>query len=201
MRMDTKEKRAAYRKAMIPAGAVKDPRSGPAAEAYTYERGVQLYAIAFWGSAGKPTFHYRYSTVEQRTARLDEFFAGVESSAKFKAEQKEAKAAKPRGVEVGDVLHSQWGYDQTNNDYFECTKVLGKYKIEVRKIGAEYQETGWLSGRSVPIPGMYIGEPMTKIARDGAVRIASYTSAYVMKPESTVAGKRVYGSSYESSYA
>ena len=104
-------------------------------------------------------------------------------------------------MEVGDVLHSQWGYDQTNNDYYEVTKVLGKNKVEIREIGSGYEETGFMSGQSTPIAGMYVGEPMTKIARNGAVKVRSFAHAYLMKPKTGDNGKPVFDSSYESSYA
>lgn len=29
-------------------------------------------------------------------------------------------------IKKGDIFHSSWGYDQTNNDYFQVTKAKGK---------------------------------------------------------------------------
>jgi len=211
MRLNNKADRAAYRAAMIPKGAERDPRSSDLGEAYTYQEAsrfsvgdpekIVFYGIAFWGSAGRPLFHYRFRSEADRAKKLDNFFASLAINVASKAARAEERKASGRGLEVGDVLVSSWGYDQTNIDYYEVTRLIGEKQVEIRKIGAEIEETGWLRGRSVPAPGKFIGEPMVKLARNGSVSIASYASASKMTPVAEIAGKKMYESNYWSSYA
>ena len=37
-------------------------------------------------------------------------------------------------LQVGDILKSSWGYDQTNIDYYEVTRLAGKTMVEFRPI-------------------------------------------------------------------
>jgi len=171
------------------------------AEAYSWETDGRLYAIGFWGSSGKALFYYRYRNEAERAARLDRLFEGAVSSAEYKAKRKADRIAAPRGLEVGDVLVSSWGYDQTNVDYYEVTKLVGDKMVEIRMIGAESEETGWLRGRCVPAPGKYIGEPMVKVAKNGVVKVREFASAYKMEPVKNDAGAKVYSSNYWSAYA
>lgn len=201
MRLNSKADRAAYRAEMIPEGAERDPRSSELGEAFKYEEAGKPYAIAFWGSAGRPLFHYSYRKVEDRDKRLDEFFASLASSAAYKAKLAAERKASGRGLELGDVLVSSWGYDQTNTDYYEVTKLIGEKQVEIRMIGAQVEETGWLCGQSVPAPGKFVGEPMVKLARNGCVSVRGFASAHKMTPFAEVAGKKMYRSNYWSAYA
>lgn len=201
MRLNSKADRAAYRAVMIPKGAERDPRSSDLGEAFKYDQAGKPYAIAFWGSAGRPLFHYSYRKAEDRDKRIDEFFASLTSNAAYKAKQAAERKASGRGLEVGDILLSSWGYDQTNIDYYEVTKLIGEKQVEIRMIGAQVEQTGWLCGQSVPAPGKFIGEPMVKLARNGSVNVRGFASAHKMSPVAEVAGKKTYRSSYWSAYA
>jgi hypothetical protein len=120
-----------------------------------------------------------------------------------KAERR-AKLDQPHGLAVGDVLRSSWGYDQTNTDYFEVTRVIGKRTVEVRKLAEQIEQTAWAQGNSVPVPGQYVGAPMRRqVDTQGAVNIlhATYGRAYKMEPVATVAGVRCFSPSGWSSYA
>lgn len=100
---------------------------------------------------------------------------------------------------------SSWGYDQTNIDYYEVTKLIGKTMVEIREIGAESVSDNGpaMTGSCVPRPGHYIGEPMRKTVStyDGqSVRIASYASAYKIETQE-VGGVKVYPVDHWTAYA
>jgi len=59
-----------------------------------------------------------------------------------KAEPKEV--INEYGVKVGDVFHMSWGYDQTNNDFFQVVEVTAK-KARVVEVSPSYQ-TNWATG-------------------------------------------------------
>ena len=183
----------------IPTGSteIKDTESD--AVVYLSERRL-LIAMGFVGKAQKPSFHFSFRSEENRTRHVDEFFRTRRASLKFKAEQKAKRASETRGLKVGDVLRSSWGYDQTNIDYYECTAVIGKRMVEIREIGCEHIEyTGYMSGKSVPKPGAYIGKAMRLMAREGSVKVSS--CAWARKMETEIEGVKTYRASNWTAYA
>ena len=90
---------------------------------------------------------------------------------------------------VGMILVSSWGYDQTNVDFYEISRVLNSM-VEIREIDKKFVKQGRGVDYVVPIPGKFIGSPLRKRVGyyDGqiTVKINSYSSAYQWdgKPES-----------------
>ena len=85
---------------------------------------------------------------------------------------------------VGDVLHSSWGYDQTNATFYLVTKVMNARVIlqELRNI--ETSEKGnWMFGKAVPDLKAFTGAPMVKgfkaTEKDYYVKVASYAGAFL----------------------
>lgn len=97
----------------------------------------------------------------------------------------------------GDVLSAVWGYEQTNVDYYEVTAITPG-TVTVRKIASE--KNGNMSGHCAPMPGEFIGEPMTRRPSYHGVKIDDCRRAtrVVFKE---VDGVRVYRPSFWSSYA
>lgn len=170
-------------------GSLPNPQvvAAPGVTFYKYERVGKLLAVCFIGKAGKPAWHYSFRTEAQRQAHIDQQIARVAAVDARKAEQKASKAAFVHSLEVGDILRSSWGYDQTNIDFYAVTKVIGKC-VEIRELGQSRQQTGWETGDCVPVPGNYVGEPMKKLVGEGnAVRIESYASASLYHKGSSAA--------------
>ena len=72
-------------------------------------------------------------------------------------------------LKVGSIFKSSWGYDQTNVDYYQVTKVNPSGKsITVQEISNSIKSTGMMCGESLPIKNSFKGTPKTK-------RIKSYT--------------------------
>lgn len=177
---------------------IRDKKSS--AVAAIYEMAGKVYACMFHGKGRKPAAHYCYRNADRRAEAVAEFFANVHHWEAAVVTRRAARKSAPLGVEVGDVLLSSWGYEQTNIDYYEVTAIIGSRMVEIRPIGQETVETGYMQGKCVPVPGLYIGEPMRKAAKDGAVKIASYASAYKVEP-TIIAGAKVYASSHWTAYA
>lgn len=227
MRLDTKEKRQQYRQIMIPKGAVIDPRSSDLGAVYTYGEGDKFYAIAFRGQAGKPEFHYCYRNAEQRERKTAEFFESIRLHLEYKAKYK-AQAAGVHDVKLGDIFRCSWGYDQTNIDYYQVTALIGACMMEVREIDSLTEDIGWLQGKCVPAPGVFSTEPdgseagqkykeengyyprIPKAARrvkislyngEPSFRVASYASAYRIKPVAVIENKPIFAESHWTAYA
>lgn len=185
----------------IPAGAVKVQHKASSAVAYLYARkdGYPA-AVVFAGRRQKPDWQYRFTDAGRRARRIGEYFAAIEAQEASKAARAAEQVAKGRGVEVGDVLRSSWGYEQTNIDYFEVVGLVGKSMVEIRKIAAESEGTDWMQGKSVPAPGQYIGEAMRRVAKDGRVKIDDVRSAWRVEPMAKIGGKALYEASHWTAY-
>ena len=185
----------------IPRGSseIKDTESD--AVVYLSERQPgRPIAMGFSGKAQKPAFHISFRSEANRARHIDEFFRARRASLKFKAEQKAERLSQGRGLEVGDVLRSSWGYDQTNIDYYEVTAVIGKRMVEVQEIGSENVEyTGYMTGKSVPRPGAYIGKARRLMAHKGSVKVSNCAWAYKMETE--IEGVQTYRASNWTAYA
>lgn len=71
---------------------------------------------------------YGYATEEAARAAIDG----------KKAESKPETTATPKankfGVKVGDLFSASWGYDQTNNDFFQVIALVGESSVRVREV-------------------------------------------------------------------
>ena len=61
-------------------------------------------------------------------------------------------------VKVGSIFVSQWGYDQTNTDFYEVTR-MSEASIWLRKIAKTVVTSGGAGGDKVmPLPGQFVGD-------------------------------------------
>lgn len=179
----------------------KDERYG--FEVYSINKDGKMYAIAYGGKRTKCDWHYRFKDESSLKNKIDEtlqgFMAWDERKAKYKAERNA-----PHDVKVGDIFRCSWGYDQTNVDFYQCTKVIGAF-VEIREIGQMSEETMSMQGECVPCVDSFKGDPMRKkvvtYGEEPAVRIYSFASAYRMKPLAKIGDKAVYASSHWTAYA
>lgn len=83
------------------------------------------------------------------------------------------------GIEIGDIYYSSWGYDQTNIDFYEVTRLMGA-SVAIRQIESRSVEEQVGGEYVVAVPGAYIGGEQTKRIRgdfDG-FSLNSYSNAY-----------------------
>ena len=140
------------------------------------------YSIYFGiNSKGKPTasFYrgrsrksqsYYFNNEERRQNYVDTYI--------LECEKKARKSESTRTLNVGDVLYSSWGYEQTNIDFYLVTALVGKSSVKIIKVSGtkEYQED--MSGLIIPDLNSTIGEEFTKRVTNGnVVKISSYNSA------------------------
>jgi hypothetical protein len=170
--------------------------------------GQTLGGLCFVGKAVKPTWFYRFKSVEQRNKQIQETFDLVQSKLDRKTQEKakKADAMSNHGVVAGDVFRCSWGYDQTNIDYYEVIAVTGK-TATICRIGCLSEDTGWLQGESVPQLGAFIGKPYKKLIQKRSVdseaylTMNSYSTAFKMQPIAKVGNKPVFESSHWTAYA
>lgn len=182
----------------IPKGSAKVSLKSGAAVVYVSggDGGKRPSAVAYIGNSGKPAWNYSFRDEARRAAYVSSWLASMEASKKARdarAAERKANLAKPHALKVGDVLSGSWGYDQTNVEFWEVTKLVGKRMVEIRELACESVETGYMSGNSVPLPGSYTSkEPRRLMVNErDSVKLFSW-GCYLNKVEPIkVAGKPV----------
>lgn len=93
-------------------------------------------------------------------------------------------AALPEEPVVGDILYSNWGYDQTNIDYYQIIKATPK-QVVIRQLLKKVVGKTRASEKVVPLKGKFDsrGKTLRRKWRPGwnggiAVSINSYSGAY-----------------------
>jgi hypothetical protein len=93
-------------------------------------------------------------------------------------------AALPDEPVVGDILYSNWGYDQTNIDYYQILKTTPK-QVVIKQLLHKVVSTGRTDEKIIPLKGKFDsrGKTLRRKWRPGynggiAVSINSYSSAY-----------------------
>lgn len=148
------------RSSLIPKGARVAVYEDIPAIVARYE-GKRPGAIAFRGKAQKPSFFYSFKTTEQRDSYIAEWLAGQRAQTVTKA-ARTAERLKGHTLRLGQVLYTCWGYDQTNIDYYQVTKVMGKM-VEIRElVDLPVGSQGGPSEAVAPAVGQFKGEPMRK---------------------------------------
>lgn len=181
-----------------------------AAEAFTWTENGRYYVAAFWGASAKPWRGsvWYYKTQEQRRAFIADLFqrasAHAERKAKARAEKIEKRKA-PHALQLGDILRASWGYEQTNIDYYQVTRLVGSMTVEVREIAQQREETEYMQGRCVPAPGEFIGEAkryrVSDYGKRDSIKVASYAHATKVEPVADIAGTKIYPDSHWTAYA
>lgn len=81
---------------------------------------------------GQKKVWYGYSTEEAARAAIE----GKPAADQPKAKKAEKAAPKKNkfGVQVGDIFRTSWGYEQTNNDFFQVVALCGDSSVRVREV-------------------------------------------------------------------
>ena len=130
------------------------------------------------GESGKPVAHYYYVSESSRLEAINKFKTSADNEEKRKAERKVARMNVVNPFQIGDILSSSWGYDQTNVDFYEVVGVTDK-SVKIVKISNTTISDKGASGLSVvPNTSYKTGKVMTKRVREsGYVSISSYAVA------------------------
>ena len=200
---------------MKPNRDIYRPTTDSGFEIYTPEgielpAGVEIYinrernSVKFFsGRRSKPDFFYRYHSSE---AMFDKINRRLEEIIKI-AEEKKARRAWVHDVKVGDIFRASWGYDQTNIDYYEVVKLVGKTMVEAREIEQEIEHTGDMSGSCIPKPGVFANDKTMRLKVLGGVDTTPYlkvsccSHASRIEPIEVAPGVKVFKADSWTSYA
>lgn len=93
---------------------------------------------------------------------------------------------------VGQILYDSWGYEQTNVNFYQITKIEGK-AVFVREVAQDRTETGFMSGTTMPIANEFVGEEVKKIVQ---IRVWNDKTHVSLKSLSTWDGRSKHWSAY-----
>ena len=79
-------------------------------------------------------------------------------------------------VQIGDVLCSSWGYDQTNCDFYQVTGLTAK-GVKVRPINGHEVDKGMMTGETTPIKDSFCGPEEYHKLKGDWFRVNSYSGA------------------------
>ena len=83
---------------------------------------------------------YGYSDEETVKTAIENALKGVKTTKTTKT-AKPAEKVNKYGVKVGDVFYLNWGYDQTNVDFFQVVEVCGETSVRVKHVRPKIVKT------------------------------------------------------------
>lgn len=144
----------------------------------------------------KPLVWENYLKEEQRNERVATIKARLIEREQEKEERRRFQKETPNPAKVGEILISTWGYEQTNVDFYQVTKVTGRM-ITIREIahktvpGSTYSHG--MACEVVASPGVFLeGKPEIKKLvgvsqykpSEYSVKLTSYSWATLWNGES-----------------
>lgn len=171
----------------IPKGAAKIASKLSSAVVYAYVSAKgKPSAIGYVGASAKPAFYCYFGNEIARANYVAKFMKDCDAAQAAKNARvlaKKAALAAPVGLKVGDVLVASWGYDQTNIDFYEVVRLVGKRSVAIREILSERKDcAAYMQGECVPLPGHFADKDeagvVKRVDERNSVRITSYCSAH-----------------------
>ncbi|RBH06589.1 hypothetical protein BRM06_20850 [Xanthomonas oryzae pv. oryzae] len=127
---------------------------------YVAEELGRIIVTEFHGKSLKLD-RYSFRSQAEADAEIARFTERRQRVADAHAERR-AEAKRPHTLEVGAVLVSSYGYEQTNVDFYEVVAVQNR-TVTLRELVQERQDTGHMSGTTTPVPGQYTtAEPIRR---------------------------------------
>lgn len=156
------------------AAYVSGPVSNPCNTAVSY------YAIFYVGRQSHSLWHYRFDNLEFAKERINGAIKNLMSTHDAKEARKVTRTA-PHSLKLGDILYSSWGYDQTNIDFYQVTRIVGAHTVEIRAISSSIDHGEQGSDYVKAVKDSFTNEkPMIKRVRDNTtINLNSYASAWI----------------------
>ncbi len=161
----------------IPQNATPVTNGHGTAYLFTSESGKPA-AIAYPKNAKRnPAFHYRFKNEQERAEYVQNWLNNLQA----REDAKQAKRAEAKewhhDLEVGDLLDGSWGYEQTNQEFYQVIETNPKTNsVVIQKVAQHMVEGsgGFMCEEVVPVKGKFIEPPIRRNARkgyDGKARI------------------------------
>jgi hypothetical protein len=169
----------------VPKGSTKIAHKTTGAVVYAYPSGAKFGLVGYAPKAKKPTFHFVLKDEEGREREATRFFRSIEEKQARVANSRAEAAAYQHAVQVGHIFVMSWGYEQTNVNFYQVTRLIGRRTVAVRpirSIDATPSNYGGssMSGKVLPHRDDFSGEEIVKKVWQGnRIKMTSYSSAYI----------------------
>lgn len=103
-----------------------------------------------------------YRSVEIRDRAINDLRDSIQKSIEQKDRNKKinqdlAKSFQIQDhIKVGDIICNSWGWEQTNIDFYQVTRLVGRTKFEVKEISQSRTEDGFMSGKCSALKDRFI---------------------------------------------
>lgn len=169
-RNTSKTDRIASRRLPADAHCVLEHVNGSAL--YVYTQAGRACVVTFLGSSAKASQRVAFRDEAARDAWVLNWKANIEAATTARREAQQRRSAEGSTLVVGDIVYTSWGYDQTNTEFYVVTRRVGKTRVYVRAIKADYEATGFMQGRTWPaMPIEPVGEETMHIGRGNSLTI------------------------------
>lgn len=91
---------------------------------------------------------YGYKDEAEVRAAIDGAESGESCTTEAKSYKVPVVKTNKFGVKVGDLFSASWGYDQTNNDFFQVIALVGESSVRVREVNPPMIESRAISWAS-----------------------------------------------------
>ena len=121
----------------------------------------QPCAMSFEGRRLKPSFKLRFQSEERRKAYIDSWTDGRQKEVDIKIRQQKERAEFKTTLTVGSIVSTSWGWEQTNVEFYEITKVKTAKKVCLREIQKKLTNASGYSSMAdkvLPVPGAYLAD-------------------------------------------
>lgn len=142
-------------------------------------------AIGFKRKSTKTAFNYKFNSKAAMLNYIKEFTLRDESEQLEKELRVAERKAFVPEFEVGDIFLGSWGYDQTNNNFYQ---VIGKENkkaiVKELKQKLEYFEQMSLAGKAYPLPNEFYKEQEIKriVQLGNRIKVDECITAKIIKP-------------------
>ena len=113
-------------------------------------------AMLFKGKQAKPLWHFRFKSEEKMEEYIKDEIQlkqnSFEYSENYKAEAKAKRERLAKAIKPGDIFNYSWGWEQTNQNFYQVIEKKTPYSMVVREIGYRtLEELSWASSHIRPI--------------------------------------------------
>lgn len=150
------------RQTMSTSGYTQFKHSVPGIDVF-YTTNIVTTAMVFHGRKNKPTWHFRFKTIEEMMLKIDSVIKSQYDDNLIKEKQgikKKLQAEEHRkNVQVGDIFHTSWGYDETHVEFFQVQEKVSKSKVKIQQVQSIQVSEGYNTARVKAQPDALIGVP------------------------------------------
>ena len=136
--------------------------------------------VKVWrGKQSRPYAHYSFQDGERREQWIKATKESEDQRQEIRATGAASKAvaiaAMTARLQVGTVLYTSWGYDQTNVDYYQIVAKRGR-QVKVRKIGGWVASDSQQAEQVAPDIGNFIGPETAHVIQQHGLTIDGHSA-------------------------